>query len=86
MHRPLPSLVRRLHPLFFFRSGVEPGNKASYHSLCIPVLLFVHFLSLQMTAAETEEMLEELGIPRTESGGFPYADIIPYLVQAIEGP
>ena len=40
---------------------------------------------LQMSVEQTEELLDQLGIPRTESGGFPYNDVIPYLVQAIEG-
>lgn len=39
---------------------------------------------VQMTEEETERLMVELGIPRTESGGFPYTDVIPYLVQAID--
>ena len=37
-----------------------------------------------MSEAETEQLMENLGIPQTESGGFPYNDIIPYLAKAIE--
>jgi Ca2+-binding EF-hand superfamily protein len=37
-----------------------------------------------MSEAETEQLMENLGIPQTESGGFPYNDIIPYLANAIE--
>ena len=37
-----------------------------------------------MSEQETEQLLESLGIPRAESAGFPYNDIIPYLAQAIQ--
>ena len=39
---------------------------------------------LQMSAAEAEQLMENLGIPRTDTGGFPYTDVIPYLAKAIE--
>ena len=42
--------------------------------------------SLQMSVEETEQLLDKLGIPAAEGGGVPYNNLIPYLVQAIEGP
>lgn len=39
-----------------------------------------------MSVEETEQLLDKLGIPAAESGGVPYNNLLPYLVQAIEGP
>lgn len=44
------------------------------------------YYSLQMSVEETEQLLDKLGIPAAESGGVPYNNLLPYLVQAIEGP
>ena len=54
------------------------------HSLSLSLSLALS-LSSKMSESEIEILLEELGISGTESGGFPYVDIISYLVQAIEG-
>lgn len=48
----------------------------------IPAVLYI----LQMSVEETEQLLDSLGISAAESGGVPYNSILPYLVQAIEGP